>query len=77
MIKRLGAKRWKKLHELIYFAAIAGVVHYWMLVKADTRRPKAYAAALAVLLGFRVVWYVRGQWQAKKRTEDLGLRTEM
>jgi DMSO/TMAO reductase YedYZ heme-binding membrane subunit len=55
MIKRLGAARWKRLHQLIYVAAIAAVVHYWMLVKADTRKPMAFAAIVAVLLGYRLV----------------------
>ena len=53
MIKRLG-KRWAKLHKLVYAAAIAGVLHYYMLVKADTRQPIAFAVALALLLGYRV-----------------------
>jgi methionine sulfoxide reductase heme-binding subunit len=56
MIRRLGGKRWNQLHALIYVAAIAGVVHYWWLVKADVRRPEAYAAIVFVLLAFRGVW---------------------
>ena len=55
MIKRLGAKRWKALHRLAYIAAIAGVVHYYMLVKADVRQPIIFASVLAFLLGYRVV----------------------
>ena len=31
-IRRLGGKRWQVLHRLIYFSAIAGVIHYWWLV---------------------------------------------
>lgn len=54
MIRRLGGRRWSRLHKLIYVAALGGVVHYWMLVKADTRVPLAFAAALAVLLGYRL-----------------------
>jgi DMSO/TMAO reductase YedYZ heme-binding membrane subunit len=34
MIKRLGGKRWRALHRLAYVAGIAGVVHYYMQVKA-------------------------------------------
>jgi sulfoxide reductase heme-binding subunit YedZ len=56
MIRRLGGKRWNQLHALIYVAAIAGVVHYWWLVKADVRRPETYAAIVFVLLAFRIVW---------------------
>ena len=58
-IKRMGAKNWKRLHRLAYAAAVAGVVHYWMLVKADLRMPMAFAAAVAALLAFRVVDAVR------------------
>ena len=54
MIKRLGAKKWKRLHQLIYPTAIAGVIHYWMSVKADVRKPFAFAVVLAVLLGYRL-----------------------
>jgi methionine sulfoxide reductase heme-binding subunit len=57
MIKRLGGKRWRKLHRLAYVAAIAGVIHYYMQVKADTRQPLAFAVVLAVLLGYRLATY--------------------
>jgi DMSO/TMAO reductase YedYZ heme-binding membrane subunit len=59
MIKRLGGKRWRALHRLAYVAAIAGVVHYYMQVKADVRRPLAFAAGLTFLLGYRLVVFSR------------------
>jgi ferredoxin-NADP reductase/DMSO/TMAO reductase YedYZ heme-binding membrane subunit len=55
MIKRLGAKRWHALHRLAYVAAICGVIHYYMQVKADVRQPLAFAGALTILLGYRAV----------------------
>ena len=55
MIRRLGAKRWHALHRLVYVIAIAGVVHFYMQVKADVRKPLAFAGVLAVLLGYRAV----------------------
>jgi methionine sulfoxide reductase heme-binding subunit len=57
MIRRLG-KRWQQLHRLVYVAAIAGVIHFYWLVKADIRRPVQYGAVLALLLGYRlaVIW---------------------
>ncbi len=64
MIQRLGARRWKQLHSLIYIIAPAGVIHFWWLVKKDITEPAEFAAVLTVLLGFRVVHAVR-----KKRTE--------
>jgi sulfoxide reductase heme-binding subunit YedZ len=55
-IRRLGGRRWQLLHRLVYAAAIAGVVHYYWLVKADVSRPLIYAAVVASLLGFRLYW---------------------
>jgi methionine sulfoxide reductase heme-binding subunit len=58
-IRRLGGKRWQALHRLIYVSAIAGVIHYVWLVKADIREPLEYGAILAVLLAYRVVVWLR------------------
>lgn len=55
MIKRLGAARWKRLHRLVYPAALLGIVHYYMMVKADVREPLIYGAVLAVLLAVRAL----------------------
>jgi sulfoxide reductase heme-binding subunit YedZ len=56
-IRRLGGKRWQRLHQLIYVSAICGVIHYLWLVKADIRKPLEYGAILALLLGYRaVIW---------------------
>mgnify|MGYP002623782394 CR=1 FL=1 len=52
-IRRLG-RRWGVLHRGAYLAAGLAVVHYFWLVKADTRLPFLFAAILAVLLGFRL-----------------------
>lgn len=54
MIKRLGGKRWARLHKVAYVAAIGGVLHYYLLVKADTTKPLLFALALALLLGYRL-----------------------
>lgn len=54
MIKRLGGKRWARLHRLVYLAAVAGVVHFWMLVKSDTRLPLTFAFIVLFLLGYRL-----------------------
>jgi sulfoxide reductase heme-binding subunit YedZ len=68
MVKRLGGKTWARLHRLAYLAAIAGVVHFWMLVKSDTRLPLTFAFILLFLLGYRVLQkYVPAQ-PANSRT---------
>jgi len=59
-IRRLGGKRWQMLHRLVYATAIAGVVHYYWLVKSDVRKPVFYATMLALLLLYRFgAWLVR------------------
>ena len=55
MIKRLGGKRWALLHRLTYYVAIGGVIHYVMIVKSDITYPVVFAAAVVILLGYRVV----------------------
>jgi sulfoxide reductase heme-binding subunit YedZ len=52
-IRRLG-KRWSAIHKGIYVAATLGVIHFYWLVKADTRLPLALGACLLVLLALRV-----------------------
>jgi sulfoxide reductase heme-binding subunit YedZ len=54
MVKRLGGKRWSKLHKLIYVAGLGGVIHYYILVKSDTRLPITFAVVLAFSLGYRI-----------------------
>jgi methionine sulfoxide reductase heme-binding subunit len=54
MIRRLG-KRWQQLHRLVYVTAIAAVIHFYWLVKADIRRPVMYGSVLALLLGYRLL----------------------
>jgi sulfoxide reductase heme-binding subunit YedZ len=68
MIRRLGGRRWSQLHRLVYVSAIAGVTHYWWLVKADLQRPETYALVVAALLAFRVYWTLaRGRAAAPAR----------
>jgi len=59
-IRRLGGPRWRRVHQLIYVTAIAGVIHYYWLVKSDIREPLLYAAIAGVLLAYRLVVKLRG-----------------
>ena len=54
MIKRLRGKRWNKLHKLIYVAGVAGVLHFWLLVKSDTRLPLTFGFVLLLFLAHRL-----------------------
>jgi len=53
-VRRMGQPRWQMLHRAIYLTAIAGVIHFYWLVKSDIHLPLEYAAVMAVLLGWRV-----------------------
>ncbi|PTS90638.1 protein-methionine-sulfoxide reductase heme-binding subunit MsrQ [Caulobacter sp. HMWF009] len=53
-ILRLGRAVWQRLHGLIYLIVPLGVVHYYLLVKADHRPPLAYGAVFLLLMGWRV-----------------------
>lgn len=55
MLKRLGGKRWGKLHKLVYAAGIAGALHFWLFVKSDTRLPLTFGFILLLLLAHRLL----------------------
>jgi sulfoxide reductase heme-binding subunit YedZ len=57
-VRRLGGKRWRRLHRLVYAAALGGVLHFLWLVKRDVRTPLYFAAVLAVLFAARL-WVAR------------------
>jgi sulfoxide reductase heme-binding subunit YedZ len=62
-IRRLGGRRWNRIHQLIYVTAVAGVIHYWWLVKADILHPAIYASFVVILLGLRLIWALkRSRW---------------
>jgi sulfoxide reductase heme-binding subunit YedZ len=68
MIRRLGGRRWQNLHRLIYASAVAGVVHYVWLVKADVRVPLIYGCVLSVLLAYRAVLWLKPSWPTRPHT---------
>lgn len=70
-IRRLG-KKWALLHRLVYVAAILAVLHFIWKVKVFTGDPVVYAAILALLLGFRIVWRF---WPTSPRTSSLDSRS--
>lgn len=68
-IRKLGGKRWRVLHRLIYFSAAVGVIHYIWLVKADLRKPLEYATVLGVLLLLRVALWAKSRSIVVRTTE--------
>src|SRR5689334_7019956 len=67
-IRRLGGKNWQRLHRLIYISALAGVIHYIWLVKADLRKPLQYAAILGAVMSYRLVLWLAPTLRSAKST---------
>lgn len=59
-IRRLG-RRWAQLHNLVYVSAICAAIHFAWKVKVFTGEPVLYAVLVALLLGFRIAWSLRGR----------------
>lgn len=55
MVRRLGGKRWARLHRLTYLIGLLGVIHFWMIVKSDVFYPAMFGIILFILLALRVV----------------------
>ena len=60
-LRRMGPEAWRRLHMLVYPAALAGVVHYLMLVKTWEATPILWLAAILLLLALRLPWLRRAQ----------------
>lgn len=53
--KRRLKRDWKRLHFLVYPAAILAALHFFWLTKPGVDDPYVYLTILAVLLGYRIV----------------------
>ena len=67
-VRRLGFERWQRIHRLIYFSALAAVIHYYWLVKSDVRLPLLYGGILLVLMLYRVTIWLRSAPRRQKTT---------
>jgi len=70
-LTRLGFKRWKRLHRLVYAVAVLAGIHFRMRVKADAREPFVWLAIIAALLLVRVVDGFRGGASARRKRSAL------
>jgi methionine sulfoxide reductase heme-binding subunit len=53
--RRLGGKRWRRIHALVYPAVLLAGTHFLLRVKADVTEPLVFIGLIALLLGVRVV----------------------
>lgn len=64
-VKRLGARRWQRLHKAVYAIGLLAVVHFIMMRKGFQVEPLVYASILAVLLAFRWRKLMPARWLAR------------
>src|ERR1700691_1417704 len=57
-IRKLGGKNWNRLHKLVYFAVVCGVIHYWWQVKPGVLAPMSITIIVGVLLLARPLIYL-------------------
>jgi sulfoxide reductase heme-binding subunit YedZ len=55
MVRRLGGRRWRRLHQLIYAGALLVVVHFFMQTKAAVDEPWVMAGLYTWLMGYRIL----------------------
>lgn len=64
MVRRLGGKRWRAIHRLVYVAPVLGVIHFTWAQKKDIRLPLAFAVVLAVIFAVRVLQWAMSRVRA-------------
>jgi len=64
-IRKMGGKNWKRLHMLVYLAAITAMIHYWWKVKTGVMEPAPYTLVILVLLGVRPLL----AWNQRRRAK--------
>lgn len=62
--QRMG-RTWKKLHRFIYLAVVAAVIHYFWQLKGNLAEPLFYSIIVFLLLGFRVLAWVKNRQLSK------------
>jgi sulfoxide reductase heme-binding subunit YedZ len=74
-VRRRMGKNWQTLHYSIYVIAGLGVWHYWWQVKKDITEPLIYAAILAVLLGARIIRFLRRRKKPRQNSPPVPLQS--
>lgn len=62
-VRRLGYRRWQRIHQVVYLAGALAAVHFIWRVKLDLSQPLIYAAIFASLIALRLAIWLR-----KRRT---------
>jgi methionine sulfoxide reductase heme-binding subunit len=69
MVRRLGALRWRRLHQAVYAIALLALIHYFQQTKADVTVPTFAAGLFFWLIAYRVLAW----WQDVSQLSTLSL----
>jgi sulfoxide reductase heme-binding subunit YedZ len=64
MVRRLGGRRWLRLHQIVYVIALLALIHFFQQTKADVWVPTFFAGVFTWLMGYRLMvwrWHPNGQ----------------
>ena len=75
VMRAMGGKAWRRLHWLVYVAAIAGATHWWLLVKKGVLSPGPATIVLVGLLLARIAWWAKEKAKKARRTEAVPVTT--
>jgi methionine sulfoxide reductase heme-binding subunit len=57
MVRRLGGKRWQRLHQVVYVLSLLVLIHFFQQTKADIWLPTLVAGLFGWLMGYRIlIW---------------------
>jgi sulfoxide reductase heme-binding subunit YedZ len=59
MARRLGGRRWRRLHQASYVIALLALVHFFQQTKLDEAVPTFVAGLFAWLMGYRLLVHLR------------------
>ena len=54
MVKKLRFKVWKKIHYLVYVVILLGILHFYLITKADKTEPLIYLGIVALLFFIKI-----------------------
>ena len=77
MVRRLGGRRWQRLHRIVYGIGVLAVIHFFMQSKLDEWEPIWMAGFFFWLMGWRLLdWLApRGRTAPVWQVAALGLVT--
>ena len=71
MVKRMGGRNWQRLHKLVYVAAVAAPVHFFMMRKGFQIEPLIYGGIAGLLLAYRAVAWIKIRMRSRATRADV------